>query len=308
MPQFLSDLAHLASPAGLLALANILVIDVVMSGDNAILIGMAVRKLEGKSRRKAIAFGVVFATVLRVGLAFAATLLLKVVGIQLLGGVLLLFVVWKFYRELRSPSGHGVAHGASGGSASLAAAVGTIVLADVSMSLDNVLAVAGASHGNLAALSVGLVLSILLMAFLSNLVARELDRRPWIQWVGLVVILFVAVEMLLSGADSVQEKWRLPPVLPAVVLAACAAFSFLHAKFVRPADEERVKSWLAERYLAVLASVAALSAAALPFARVLADFLDSHAPVRYFLLFVLLGLLLELMALARVRKNAPSRA
>lgn len=301
MHQFFSELAALLTPAGALALANIVLIDVVMSGDNAILIGMAVRKLQGPQRREAIAFGVVLATLMRVGLAAVATLLLGVTGIKLAGGLLLLYVVWKFYRELRSPS-HGDAAGRGPERGGLMAAVWTIVVADLSMSLDNVLAVAGASHGNLAALSIGLAVSILLMAFASNLVANMLDKNAWIQWVGLVVILFVAVEMVLNGSGEVGEKLSGAPVLPFVVLVSCLAFSFLHAKFVRPAEEAAVRAWLARHYVALLASTTLAFALLLSFGAPVAAWFEAHAAVRYALLLALLAVLLELLALAKSRR------
>lgn len=299
MQQFLSELAALGTPAGWLALANIVVIDVVMSGDNAILIGMAVRKLEGKRRKQAIAFGVVLATVLRIGLAAIATFLLGVTGITLAGGLLLLYVVWKFYRELRSSSHVDTGTGKALVNGGLLAAIWTIVVADVSMSLDNVLAVAGAAHGNMAALAIGLAVSILLMAFASNLVARALDRHPWIQWVGLVVILFVAVEMLLSGSDQVGDKMGGAPILPGVVLLATVAFSFLHAKFVRPADETKVKEWLGKYYVQLLAGCVLTFALLLTFGTAVSAWFAAHPAPFYAVLFMLLTVLLELLALAR---------
>lgn len=144
MEAFISEFIHsfgeLGSTAGLLALANIIFIDIVMSGDNAILIGMATNKLKGEERKKAIMIGIVLATVLRVLFASVAVYLMSVVGLKLAGGLLLLYVVWKFYKELRGGS-HG-GHGDVAVAGTLAAAIWTIIIADVSMSLDNVLAVA----------------------------------------------------------------------------------------------------------------------------------------------------------------------
>lgn len=302
MDHFWTDLAALATPAGALALANILFIDVVMSGDNAILIGMAVRKLQGRQRAQAVAFGVVLATVLRVGLAAAATFLLGVTGLKLAGGLLLLYVVWKFYRELRSPA-HGADHaGPSRGG--LLAAIWTIVVADLSMSLDNVLAVAGAAHGNFAALAIGLVVSIALMAFASNFIAKVLDRHAWVQWVGLVVILFVAVEMVLSGSGEVGAKLGGLPVLPGVVALACAAFVALHAKFVRPADDAAVQAWLGRHYVKILGGFLLALALLLAFADRVSGWLSGHQAVRYALLLVVLGALLELFALAKAASRS----
>jgi len=226
--------AGLLSAGGLAALANILLIDLVMSGDNAIMIGMAVRPLHGRTRRLAIVVGIALATLLRITLACFATLLLVVTGLQLAGGLLLLYVVWKFYRELRAPRGDAHEQRDAPGQRSLWSAVWTILFADVSMSLDNVLAVAGASHGNLVALGLGLVVSIVLMAVASNLVARCLDRYPWLQWAGLLAILVVAADMMLRGSARLSEELGGFNVLPAVICGVAAVFAILHARAARP--------------------------------------------------------------------------
>lgn len=290
--------ADLLSAQGLVALANILMIDLVMSGDNAIMIGMAVRSLHGRTRRWAIAAGVVLATVLRISLACFATLLLNVTGLQLAGGLLLLYVVWKFYRELRRPDG-GDTHKEHGAKTGLMAAIWTIVLADVSMSLDNVLAVAGASHGNLLALGIGLVISILLMALASNLVAMYLDRYPWLQWAGLLAILFVAAEMMLSGSLGISEKLGGFNILPAVVIAAAVVFCVLHARTITPADEEKIKLWLARNYLPVLVLAAVAFLLLALFGDRLHDWLFAHKPALFVVLTLWLGGVMELFALYR---------
>lgn len=287
----------LLSTEGALALANILLIDLVLSGDNAIMIGMAVRSLHGRTRRWAIAAGVFLATALRITLACFATLLLSVTGLQLAGGLLLLYVVWKFYRELRRPVGQG--HGSGHASAGLLGAIWTIVLADVSMSLDNVLAVAGASHGNLLALGIGLVVSILLMGVASNLVAAYLDRYPWLQWAGLLAILFVAAEMMLSGSVGVSAKFNGINILPAVIIASAVMFCVLHARTITPASEERLKHWLARNYLPVLVVAAVAFLLLALFGDLLHDWLFSHKPVLFVVLTIWLGGVLELFALYR---------
>ncbi len=300
-----SHAESLASATGVMALLNILLIDLIMSGDNAIMIGMAVRSLQGRTRRLAITGGVILATVLRIALACFATLLLSVTGLQLAGGLLLLYVVWKFYRELRHPGNSGE-HKEGAAKSGLLAAMWTIVLADVSMSLDNVLAVAGASHGNLVALGIGLVVSILLMATAANLVAKYLDRFPLLQWAGLLAILFVAAEMMLSGSESVSVKLGGRNILPSVIVAAAVAFCVLHARTITPANEEKLKQWLARNYLPVMV-VAALGFLMLTlFGHRLHDWLFAHKPALFVVLTFWLGAVLELFALYRGNNAKPT--
>jgi YjbE family integral membrane protein len=293
-----ADFLALLSAGGFMALLNILLIDLIMSGDNAIMIGMAVRHLHGKTRRYAITGGILLATILRITLAAFTTLLMQVTGLQLAGGLLLLYVVWKFYRELRHPAGH-ADHPAGATRAGLLSAVWTIVLADISMSLDNVLAVAGASHGNLVALGIGLIVSIVLMATAATLVAKYLDRFPLLQWAGLLAILFVAAEMLLTGSVSVKDKLGGVNILPAVILVAALAFCLLHARTITPSSEERLKQWLAHHCIPVLiiASLALLLLILL--GDRLHDWLFAHPPALFVVLTFWLGAVLELFALYR---------
>lgn len=188
-----SDFVALGTSAGLFALMNIILIDLVMSGDNAILIGMATKKLQGEARKKAIFWGVMGATILRIIFSLGVVFLLQVPGLEFLGAILLLYVVWKFYREIRAHEHHDE-HGNAGNT--FWAAVKMIIIADVAMSLDNVLAVAGASHGNVVNLGIGLIISIVLMVVASGWIAKMLEKYPSIQWIGLFVILFTALEML----------------------------------------------------------------------------------------------------------------
>jgi YjbE family integral membrane protein len=190
-------------------------IDLVLAGDNAIVIGLAAAGLPKDQRTKAILVGIIAATVLRIGFALATTQLLQIVGLLLAGGVLLLWVCWKMWRELRTPHHHeeeAAELAASGGEASttngaprktFAQAAWQIVIADVSMSLDNVLAVAGAAHEHPTVLVFGLVLSIALMGIAASFIAKLLNKHRWIAYVGLAVILYVAVEMIWRGAHEV---------------------------------------------------------------------------------------------------------
>ncbi|MBY3173561.1 TerC family protein [Rhizobium leguminosarum] len=187
--------------AGMTALLQVIAIDLVLAGDNAVVIGLAAAGLEATQRRKAIIVGIVAATVLRILFASVAVYLLAIVGLLLAGGLLLLWVCWKMWRELRA--GHGENHGAVGGEGApkktFFQAATQIVIADVSMSLDNVLAVAGAAREHPSVLVIGLALSIALMGIAANFIARLLTNHRWIAYVGLLIILYVSLDMIHRG-------------------------------------------------------------------------------------------------------------
>ena len=196
---------QLISQAGLAAFLQVIMIDVVLAGDNAVVIGLAAGGLPREQRRRAILVGIVAATAMRIGFAFIAVRLLAIIGLLLAGGILLLWVSWKMWRELRA-QGHAEAEEESAAPPrkTLPQAVWQIVLADVSMSLDNVLAVAGAARDHLEALVFGLGLSIVLMGFAASLIARLLNRYRWIAYIGLAIVLYVAVDMIWRGS---HELW-----------------------------------------------------------------------------------------------------
>ena len=188
----------------------------MLAGDNAIVVGMAAAQVEPSRRLKVVFWGVVAAVVLRVLLSLVTVQLLAVVGLTLAGGLLLLWVCWKLYRETRAahrrhhhhPHAPGEPEGEDEDDEpppgkSMRAAIGQIVVADVSMSLDNVLAVAGAARGSTWVLAAGLVLSVALMGFAATLVARLLGRLPWLGHVGLLVIVGIALRMIWDGAHQV---------------------------------------------------------------------------------------------------------
>ena len=187
------------------ALVMVIIIDVVLAGDNAVVVGMAAARLPTEQRRKAIFYGIVAATVLRILLAGVATQLLAIVGLTLAGGVLLLWVVWKMYRDLRPAAGK--AEDEAGKPVKEAdrfhQALLQIVLADVSMSLYNVLAVAGTAKDHFWILVVGLILSVGLMGLASTFVAKLLAKHHWVAWVGLVIVAFVAFRMIYEGSHEV---------------------------------------------------------------------------------------------------------
>lgn len=200
----------LISAGALAAFIEILFIDIVLAGDNAIVVGALAAGLPAEQRRKVILIGVIAALVLRIGFALLVSQLLQIVGLVLAGGILLLWVAWRMYREIRhkdesagSDEVGGDEHSGLKPARSFASAAWGVALADVSMSLDNVLAVAGAAREHPYVLVFGLILSVLLMGVAANFIARYIDRYRWIAWVGLLVILWVALKMIYEGAGHV---------------------------------------------------------------------------------------------------------
>jgi YjbE family integral membrane protein len=198
------------TPEALTALAQVIIIDLVLAGDNAVVIGLAAAGLPKEQRGKAILIGIIAATVLRIVFAGLTTQLLQIVGLLLAGGLLLLWVCWKLWRELRDS--HHEEKAALDGDESgaprktLAQATWQIIIADVSMSLDNVLAVAGAAREHPTVLIIGLALSIALMGVAASFIARLLHNHRWIAYVGLAVILYVAGDMIYRGALEVWPQ------------------------------------------------------------------------------------------------------
>ncbi len=207
------------TPDALAALFSVIMIDLVLAGDNAIVIGMAAAGLPKDLRNKAILVGIIAATVLRIGFAVVATQLLQVPGLLLLGGLLLLWVCWKMWNELRSHStaenegphaafkDHAVAD-VIANQKTFAQAAWLIVVADISMSLDNVLAVAGAAREHPEILIFGLALSIAMMGLAASFIAGLLQRHRWIGYVGLAIIVYVAGDMILRGGPELLAYLR----------------------------------------------------------------------------------------------------
>lgn len=178
-------------------------IDVVLAGDNAVVVGLAVAGLPQTQQRTAIVLGLGAATVIRLGCAAITFQLLEIIGLTLAGGLLLLWVSWRMYRDLRRrppDTADGPARRKT-----LARAMLQIVLADLSMSLDNVLAVAGAAEGHLWVLVAGLAISVLLMGIAAKLLAGLLERHRWIAWIGVLIVLYVAVKMIWEGSHQVAQ-------------------------------------------------------------------------------------------------------
>jgi YjbE family integral membrane protein len=200
----------------LTALLQVILIDLVLAGDNAIVIGLAAAGLPEAQRGKAILIGIVAATVLRILFAGLTTQILQIVGLLFAGGILLLWVCWKMWRELRASSAKPIkameAAGAVAGTdpegkprKTLAQATSQIIVADVSMSLDNVLAVAGAAREHPVVLIFGLILSVAMMGAAASFIAGLLEKHRWIAYAGLIVILYVAVEMTYRGTLDIMK-------------------------------------------------------------------------------------------------------
>jgi YjbE family integral membrane protein len=204
------DVGALITPSAVTAFVQILLIDIVLAGDNAIVVGALAAGLPESQRKKVILIGVLAALVLRIFFALVVSQLLQIVGLVLAGGLLLLWVAWRMYRELRhkdesagSDEVAGDEHSGVAAAKTFAAAAWGVALADVSMSLDNVLAVAGAARDHPWVLVIGLLLSVLLMGVAANFIARYIERYRWLGWAGLIVILWVALKMIYEGAGHV---------------------------------------------------------------------------------------------------------
>ncbi|WP_066655676.1 MULTISPECIES: YjbE family putative metal transport protein [unclassified Sphingomonas] len=203
-----ADFAGLFSGSGSawLAFGQVILIDIVLAGDNAIVIGALAAGLPADQRKKVILIGIVAALILRIGFALVVTQLLQVIGLVFAGGVLLLWVAWKMWREIGhggesagSPEIEGDEHSGVKPAKSFASAAWAVAVADVSMSLDNVLAVAGAARDHPGILMVGLVIAVALMGVAANIIAKYIERYRWIAWIGLLVIVYVAGSMIYTG-------------------------------------------------------------------------------------------------------------
>jgi YjbE family integral membrane protein len=222
----MDSLLNLVSLAELSALLQVIMVDLVLAGDNAIVVGMVAASLPRDQRTKVIVIGIAAATLMRVGFAVVTSQLLQIIGLTLAGGILLLWVCWKLWRELREQRREDAAvdelertDGCAATEAdapprkTLRQAVVQIVIADVSMSLDNVLAVAGVAREHTWVLVVGLVLSVAFMGAAATLIAGLLKRFHWIAYVGLAIIFYVACAMIWEGSIAVMEAAELAGIL-----------------------------------------------------------------------------------------------
>ncbi len=200
-------MADLMPGGAITTLIQVIMIDLVLAGDNAVVIGLAAAGLPADQRKRAVVIGIFTATALRIVGASLATQLLQILGLVLAGGILLLWVCWKMWRELQTTSqqsgGNEPLDETGGSRKTFGQATLQIVVADVSMSLDNILALAGAAREHPFVLAFGLLLSIALMGVAAELIARLLQNHRWIAYLGLAVILYVACEMIYRGAHEV---------------------------------------------------------------------------------------------------------
>lgn len=201
-----NDFSNITEPAAFATFLQVLMIDLVLAGDNAIVVGALAAGLPEEQRKKVILIGVLAALVLRIAFALVVTQLMQIVGLIFVGGLLLIWVAWKMWRELRhdgestgSPEVDGDHHSGVRSAKSFAGAAWAVAVADVSMSLDNVLGVAGAARDHPGILIVGLIFAVALMGLAANVIAKYIERYRWIAYVGLVVILYVAVKMIFDG-------------------------------------------------------------------------------------------------------------
>jgi len=187
----------------LIALAQVILIDIVLAGDNAVVVGMAAARVDPRLRAKVIVWGVGGAVILRILFAVVATQLLAIVGLLLAGGILLLWVCWRMWRDISGDKHHDAPKIEAGASAKRA--ILQILVADISMSLDNVLAVAGAARDHLDVLVIGLLMSVGLMGAAASYIATLLERHRWIAYIGLAIVVYVAVMMVWHGGNDVMK-------------------------------------------------------------------------------------------------------
>ena len=304
MEQIFSEASHLITSAGFFALVNVILIDIVMSGDNAIVIGLAVKDLQGAKRKQTIALGIFMATIMRILFAFFAVFLLKTIGLKFAGGLLLLYVVWKFYKELRTQKEAAGEVYPKKKATTMAGAIWLIMVADFSMSLDNVLAVAGAAKENYLILGIGLVFSIALMAVAANYIAHKMEKYPQIQWLGLLIILFVAIEMLLTGSKELNEQVFHINILPAASIILSALGYFLHAKYVEPASDEKIAAWFAANWRGIFIANLLVLLSLCFFGDKIKNFMLKHPSALYFILAIVLFTLIEIIATFRAGRKA----
>ena len=288
-----ADFALLFTSTWLFALLNIILIDLVMSGDNAILIGMATKRLTWLDRKKAIFWWVAGATILRIIFSLGVVLLMQIPGLEFLGAILLLYVVWKFYREIRA---HEHTEEWREWGATFWTAIQTIIVADVAMSLDNVLAVAGASHGNIVNLMIGLVVSIILMVVASGYIAKLLEKYPSIQWIGLFIILFTALDMLEKWfwkALPVDMIYGIPEssIFTILLILVIGGFAILQTKYLKT-DHSVFADWAGQNGKTLMVSIFILLILIVNFGGKITDFMSSHHGYKYgFIMICVLGIL-----------------
>ncbi len=232
------------------------------------------------------------ATILRIIFSLGVVFLLQIPGLEFLGAILLLYVVWKFYREIRAHEHHEEGGKSATG---FSEAIKTIIIADVAMSLDNVLAVAGASHGNIVNLMIGLVVSIILMVVASGYIAKLLEKYPSIQWLGLFIILFTALEMLEKGFAKVAEPtvFGVPEssIFTMLLIFVVGGFAVLQTKYLKP-DHSAFADWARANGRMLMVTIFMLMILVTNFGGQISAFMTSHHGYKYgFIMICVLGIL-----------------
>jgi YjbE family integral membrane protein len=200
---------HLGHSSALIALLQVILIDLTLAGDNAVVIGMTAAQVPPDKRPRAIFWGLVIAVILRIILATLTATIMSVIGLMFAGGILLLWVSWRIWRDFNSDGSDAAARAGSPHAYKLKTmrrALLRIVLADLSMSLDNVLAVAGAALDHVWVLTIGLILSVALMGVAATFVAKLLHKHPWISYAGLIIVIYVALRMVWFGGLEVWQQ------------------------------------------------------------------------------------------------------
>lgn len=298
---------ELFTPEWVWALITIILIDITMSWDNAIIIGMATKDLPKEQRKKAIVLWVILATILRIIFAFMVTLLMWIVGIKVAWGLLLMYVVWKFYKEIRNHEWHSETANKKA-KVTFMSALSLIVIADVSMSLDNVLAVAWAADENLVALAIWLILSILLMALASNYIANKLDKYPQIQWLWLLIILYVALEMIMDWWKDVASEFIsggadiIKSLMPMFIFWVWVLWFILHDKYIKPLEKSKIQDFIAKNYIWVIVLNLLLIFFMWYWGDIIKSFLFSHVAILYTFTFIIFFIIIELVAIYKTKK------
>lgn len=300
------DFLNLFSVAWLGALITIIVIDITMSWDNAIIIWMATKNLPKEQRKKAILVGIFLATILRIIFAFMVTLLMWIVWIKIAWWLLLMYVVWKFYKEIRNHEWHSESWKAKTKTTFLSA-ISLIIMADISMSLDNVLAVAWAADENLVALGIWLVVSIILMALASNYIAWKLEKYPQIQWLWLLVILYVALEMIMDWWSDITKEFMTwieftKSLMPLVIFLIWILWFILHDKYIKPIEKAKIQEFIWKNFIWVIVINLLLIFFMWYWGDIIKNFLYSHVAILYTFTFIIFFIIIELLAIYKTKK------
>ncbi len=280
------------------ALLQVVLIDLVMSGDNALMIGVTTQGLKKHDRKKAILLGVLWAALMRIVFAFWLAQLLDIPLVKVFGAVLLFVVAAKLYKQFRNNEEETKQHKSS---ANRRQALGMIIMADVSMSLDNILAVASAAGEHPVALVIGIVISIVLMTTVANMIWWLLDRFPWIQWLGFALIVFLAFKMLFASiAELIPLDYHVM-LYRWIGMVGTFGMIWLHRKYMTAFEHDEVTRILYEHAPFIVTTLLLVVASFLMYGKELHDRLDLHHAVWYTIFTCIFLLALEMASLERVK-------